>query len=80
MLPGMPPVVNPLNLYSETGADHVSPEAAHDLPRVYVPSLGANRVYVIDPGRREVLDSFPVGRSTATHRPVLGSQDAMGHE
>src|SRR4051812_17587719 len=58
----MPPVINPQNLYSEAGADRVSPEAAHDLPRVYVPSLRANRVYVIDPGRREVLNSFPVGR------------------
>src|SRR4051794_23360002 len=62
MLPGMPPVINPLNLYSETGADRVSLEAAHDLPRVYVPSLRADRVYVIDPGRREVLNSFPVNR------------------
>ncbi len=61
-LPGMPPVVNPQNLYSETGADHVSPELAHDLPRVYVPSLGADRVYVIDPERREVINSFPVGK------------------
>ena len=63
MLPGMPPVVDPQNLYSETGADHVSPEAANDLPRVYVPSLRADRVYVIDPERREVIDSFPVGKS-----------------
>jgi YVTN family beta-propeller protein len=61
-LPGMPPVVNPQNLYSETGADHVSPEIAHDPPRVYVPSLGADRVYVIDPERREVVNSFPVGK------------------
>jgi YVTN family beta-propeller protein len=61
-LPGMPPVVNPQNLYSETAAGHVSPEIAHDPPRVYVPSLGADRVYVIDPERREVIDSFPVGQ------------------
>jgi DNA-binding beta-propeller fold protein YncE len=60
-LPGMPPVVDPRNLYSETGADHVSPGVAGDLPRVYVPSLGADRVYVIDPERREVVDSFSVG-------------------
>ena len=61
-LPGMPPVVDPRNLYSETGADHVSPEVAHDLPRVYVPSLGTDRVDVIDPGSRQVIDSFPVGQ------------------
>jgi DNA-binding beta-propeller fold protein YncE len=61
-LPGMPPVINPQNLYSEAGADRVSPEVAHDLPRIYAPSLKADRVYVIDPGRREVLNSFPVRR------------------
>ena len=57
----MPPVVDPHNLYSETGADHVSPEVARDPPRVYVPSLGADRVYVIDPALRQVIESFPVG-------------------
>jgi YVTN family beta-propeller protein len=61
-LPGMPPVVNPQNLYSETGADRVRPEVAQDPPRVYVPSLGTHRVYVIDPQRRAVINSFPVGR------------------
>jgi YVTN family beta-propeller protein len=61
-LPGMPPVVDPQNLYSETGADHVSPEIVNDLPRVYAPSLGPDRVYVIDPERREVINSFPVGK------------------
>jgi YVTN family beta-propeller protein len=63
VLPGMPPVVNEQNLYSETGADRVSREIANDPPRVYVPSLGTNRVYVIDPEKRQVIDSYPVGKT-----------------
>ena len=38
-IPGMPPVVDPANLYSETRPDKLSPAAAKALPRVYVPNL-----------------------------------------
>ena len=34
---GMPPVVDPSNIYSEIGADRVSAEHQSDPPRVYVP-------------------------------------------
>ena len=47
-IPGMPPVVNPTNLYSETTAGHIAPEIAQDPARVYVPNLRSNDVYVID--------------------------------
>jgi hypothetical protein len=33
-LPGMPPVADPSNLYSEAGAGHLSPSVAGALPRV----------------------------------------------
>jgi len=62
-VPGMPPVVNPGNLYSEAGADHFSPAVAAALPRVYVPNLRSNNVYVIDPATLKVVDKFPVGYS-----------------
>jgi YVTN family beta-propeller protein len=62
-VPGMPPVVNPANLYSENGAGHLSPAVAVALPRVYVPNLRSNDVYVIDPATYKVVDKFPVGRS-----------------
>jgi YVTN family beta-propeller protein len=62
-VPGMPPVVNPDNLYSETQAGHMSPAVAGALPRVYVPNLRSNDVYVIDPATYKVIDKFPVGRS-----------------
>ncbi|WHZ11487.1 MAG: Surface antigen [Burkholderiaceae bacterium] len=62
-VPGMPPVVDPHNLYSEAGAGHLSPAVAGDLTRVYVPNLRSDNVYVIDPATMKVVDKFPVGRS-----------------
>jgi YVTN family beta-propeller protein len=60
-VPGMPPVLNPSNLYSATGANMLSPAVAGALSRVYVPNLQSNDVYVIDPATRKVVDHFPVG-------------------
>jgi len=60
-VPGMPPVVDPANLYSETTADKLSPAVAKALPRVYVPNLQSNDVSVIDPATLKVIDTFPVG-------------------
>ncbi|MCG5076702.1 YncE family protein [Paraburkholderia tagetis] len=62
-VPGMPPVVNPDNLYSEARSGHMSPAVAGALSRVYVPNLRSNDVYVIDPATYRVVDKFPVGRS-----------------
>ena len=57
----MPPVVDPANLYSETAAGKLSPAVAGDLPRVYVPNVKSNDVYVIDPATFKVVDKFKVG-------------------
>ncbi len=58
---GMPPVVDPGNLYSEAGAGKLGPATAGALPRVYVPHLRSHDVYVIDPATRTVVDRFRVG-------------------
>ena len=58
-VPGMPPVVDPSNLYSETRA--LSPAVAGALSRVYVPNRQGNDVWVIDPAAMKVVDKFPVG-------------------
>ncbi len=58
---GMPPVVDGKNLYSETGAGHMSAAVKNHLERVYVPNLRSNDVYVIDPATSKVLDRFKVG-------------------
>jgi YVTN family beta-propeller protein len=62
-VPGMPPVVDPTNLYSETGPGHVSPALKDDLVRVYVPNLRGNSVSVIDPATMKVVDTFKVGQA-----------------
>ena len=62
-VPGMPPVVDASNLYSETGSAKMSPATATALPRIYVPNLRSNDVYVIDPATMKVVDKFPVGHS-----------------
>ncbi len=60
-VPGMPPVIDPANLYSEAAAGKVSAAVAGDLARVYVPHLQTNDVYVIDPATLKVVDKFKVG-------------------
>jgi len=58
---GMPPVVDPQNVYSETGSLHLKPELSTHLQRIYVPNLRSNDVYVIDPTAMKVVDKFKVG-------------------
>jgi len=60
-VPGMPPIVDPRNLYSETQAGKLSAAVTSALPRVYVPNLQSHDVYVIDPQARKVVDHFRVG-------------------
>lgn len=62
-VPGMPPVIDPRNLYSEIGADKLSDAVRADPDRIYVPNLRSNDVYVIDPASMKVVDRFKVGRS-----------------
>jgi YVTN family beta-propeller protein len=60
-VPGMPPVPDPTNLYSEQTAGKVLPSVANDLQRVYVPHVKSNDVWVIDPATFKVVDRFKVG-------------------
>ena len=55
-VPGMPRVVNPSNLYSEAGPNMLSSIVSGDLPRVYVPNVKSNDVYVIDPSTYKVVE------------------------
>jgi YVTN family beta-propeller protein len=58
---GMPPVVDPKNLYSEVVAGKMSAAMNGVLERVYVPNRTANTVSVIDPVTLKVVDTFKVG-------------------
>lgn len=60
-VPGMPPVTDPSNLYSETTPGKMSPAVSGALARVYVPNLHSNDVSVIDPATFRVVDRFKVG-------------------
>jgi len=60
-IPGMPPVPDARNLYSEIGIGRMSAAVADHLPRVYVPHVRGNDVYVIDPATLKVVDKFKVG-------------------
>jgi len=62
-VPGMPPVIDPANLYSETVAGKLSPAVQGVLSRVYVPNRRGNSVSVIDPETLQVVDTFKVGRN-----------------
>ncbi|HEX6769809.1 MAG TPA: hypothetical protein VF208_10700, partial [Candidatus Binatia bacterium] len=60
-VPGMPAVIDPNNLYSETRSDKLSPTVTKHLSRVYVPNRSSNDVWVIDPESLKVIDKFKVG-------------------
>ena len=60
-VPGMPPVIDPHNLYSETTASKIGAALQGDLERVYVPNLRGNDVSVIDPAKLKVVDK--IGRA-----------------
>ena len=62
-IPGMAPVVDPANLYSEMGAGQLSAAVRDALPRIYVPNVRSDDVYVIDPATDKVVDRYKVGRS-----------------
>ncbi|HET6900805.1 MAG TPA: YncE family protein [Vicinamibacteria bacterium] len=60
-LPGMPPVLDPEDIYSETRPGHLS-HVVKDFPeRVYVPNSKSNTVDVIDPKTFKIIDHFDVG-------------------
>src|SRR5579884_2117172 len=58
VLPGMPPVKNPNNLYSETGAGMLSPVVKNFPARVYVPNSKSDTVDIIDPNTYKIIGHF----------------------
>jgi YVTN family beta-propeller protein len=52
---GMPPVVDPANIYSHAGVGELSAAARSAVPRVYVPDRQTDNVSVIDPTTMKVI-------------------------
>jgi YVTN family beta-propeller protein len=66
-LAGMPPVVNPNNIYSEAAAGKVLPAIRNFPVRIYVPNSGSNTVDVIDPATFKIIDHFESGGREPQH-------------
>ena len=62
LLPGMMPVRDSSDIYSEDHAGMYSPVVKNFPERVYVPNTESNSVSVIDPKTYKVIDQFAVGR------------------
>lgn len=60
-LPGMPPVLDPKDIYSADRAGNLSPVVQGFPSRVYVPNSDSNTVDVIDPRTHKVIAHFRVG-------------------
>jgi YVTN family beta-propeller protein len=62
ILPGMPPVIDPQDIYSEDRVGKLSPKVSGFPALVYVPNSGSNSVDVIDPETFKIIRHFTVGR------------------
>jgi YVTN family beta-propeller protein len=60
-LPGMPPVLDPDDIYSADRPGRLSPAVRGFPSRVYVPNTSSNTVSVIDPTTYKVIGTIPVG-------------------
>ncbi|WP_329267551.1 hypothetical protein [Streptomyces pseudovenezuelae] len=61
-LPGMPPVLDPRDVYAADRPNKLSPVVKDFPPRVYVPNTESDTVSVIDPKSYEIIDTIRVGR------------------
>jgi len=63
LLPGMPPPLNPTDLYAADRPGALSEAVRGDVQRVYVPNNGSDTVSVIDPATYRIIDTVPVPHS-----------------
>ncbi|WP_372497434.1 YncE family protein [Streptomyces muensis] len=61
-LPGMPPVLDPKDVYAADRPNKLSPVVKDFPSRVYVPNTESDTVSVIDPKTYEIVETIPVGR------------------
>src|SRR6266700_8450758 len=61
-LAGMPPVLDPADIYAADRPGALSPSVAGFPSLIYVPNSDSNSVDVIDPFLMKVVDHFTVGR------------------
>jgi YVTN family beta-propeller protein len=61
-LPGMPPLLDPRDVYAADRPGNLSPAVRGFPERVYVPNSGRGTVDVIDPHTFKIIDHFAVGK------------------
>jgi YVTN family beta-propeller protein len=61
LLPGMPPPLDPANIYAADGAGMIAAKISKDRPLIYVPNFSSNTVSVIDPATYRVIRTQKVG-------------------
>jgi YVTN family beta-propeller protein len=61
LLPGMPPPLDPHDLYAADRPGGIAAVARHDRPLVYVPNVRSGTVSVVDPHTDKVIRTVPVG-------------------
>ncbi|GHI04831.1 hypothetical protein AQI88_39730 [Streptomyces cellostaticus] len=61
VLPGMPPVQDPADLYAADRPNRLSPVVKDFPSRVYVPNTNSDTVTVIDPRTYRIIETIPVG-------------------
>ena len=59
LLPGMPPLTDPTNVYAADRPGDLSPVARQARPLIYVPDTKSNDVWVIDPATYKVVERVP---------------------
>ncbi|MCA1820717.1 MAG: hypothetical protein LC644_02785 [Pseudonocardia sp.] len=84
VLPGMPLLADPHNVYAAAGAGMLSGAVREDRPLVYVPHTNSGDVWVIDPATFTVIARYPVGRQPQHVVPsydmrTLYATDDRGH-
>ncbi len=79
-LPGMPPVVDPKDIYSETQAGKLSPTVRSFPDLIYVPNSDSNTVDVIDPRTYRIVNHFKVETTAATCYAFVRFEDTLGFE
>ncbi|MEU4077514.1 hypothetical protein DEJ45_10800 [Streptomyces venezuelae] len=60
-LPGMPPLLDPNDVYAADRPNQLSPVVRNFPSRVYVPNTNSNTVSVIDPATYQVVETIRVG-------------------
>ena len=61
-LPGMPPVIDPHDIYAADRPGDLSATVKRYPARIYVPNSGSNTVDVIDPATYKIVAHFRVGK------------------